>query len=202
MARPKHTGGAAKQLSNAEISRIDKCLSGTRFELRNRCLFYITLGSGMRIGEASQLLVKDVRPNGEILKEITLTKWNTKSKRSRTVYLSRQAHEHLTAYLDSRGDNLTADAPLFPTQKTKHKPMSPNVAAQIMGKIIKENAGISGASSHSARKTFANRMRKDVAGADVFLIKELLGHRSLATTQKYFVLDADRAKDTVAKLKF
>jgi len=200
MTRRKGTGGLAKELNKVEIDRISKCLAGTRFELRNRSLFYLCLGSGMRVGESSQLLIKDVMPNGEILKEIALEKHSTKGKRSRTVYLSSQAHGHLTAYLDSRG-GLTPDAPLFPTQKTKHKAMSANVAAQIIGKIMRD-AGVENASSHSCRRSFANKMRREVPNTDVFLIKELLGHQSLATTQKYFVLDNERAKDTVAKLKF
>ncbi len=36
--RPKGTGGKAQELTLGEIRRFDKCLVGTRHELRNRAL--------------------------------------------------------------------------------------------------------------------------------------------------------------------
>ena len=95
--RPRGTGGKAEELTPAEIRRIDKCLTGTRHELRNRALFYLGLGSGMRIGELVALAVKDVAPHGKVLSRIVLEKHITKAKKSRTVALSRQAVAHVRA---------------------------------------------------------------------------------------------------------
>lgn len=78
--------------------------------------------------------------------------------------------------------------------------MSPNAAVQLIGKIFKA-AGVENASSHSLRRTWANKMRRD-NGADMFLIQQLLGHSSLATTQKYFVFCSIHAKSVVGKLRF
>lgn len=199
MGRPVGSGGKAKELSQEEIKRIDLCLSGSKHELRNRALFYFCISSGVRIGEAVSLKIKDVRPNGKVLNQIVLEKHKCKSGKSRTVFLSKQGQDHLKRYLDSRKEPLQADTPLFPTQKKRSEPMSANVGAQLMAKIFKK-AGVENASSHSARRSFANAMRR--GGCDLEVIRSALGHSSLSITQMYFQVDPVEAQRAVDSLRF
>ena len=197
--RPKGSGGKAEELSPEEIRRIDKCLTGTRHELRNRALFYLGLGSGMRIAEMLQLEVKDVAPHDQVLSRIVLEKHSTKSKKSRTVALSRQAVLHLRAWLEHRELNPELSAPLFPSQKRPALPMSDNNAIMTLKKMFLD-AGVANASSHSLRRTHANTLRRN--GADLMIIKEQLGHSSLAITQRYFRADPVELQNAVDRLKF
>lgn len=197
VGRPFGTGGKAREISPQEIRIIDQCLINTRWEHRNRCLFHLCLGGGFRISEASGLRIKDVRPNGKILSEIVLEKHSCKSGKSRTVFLTKQSQDHLKKYLDNRGEVSGSD-PLFPTQKSPNRPMLANVATQIIGRIFKL-AGVAG-SSHSMRRTHANSLRRN--GADIKIIKEQLGHSSLAITDRYFEVDPIEAKKAIEKLKF
>ncbi len=197
--RPKGTGGKAEELSQAEIRRIDKCLTGNRHELRNRALLYVGLGSGMRISELVALRVKHVAPHGRVLNRVVLEKHSTKSKQSRTVALSKQAVSHLRDYLKSRTRPLEPDAPVFPSQKHPRRPMNATWAVQLLDKMFVD-AGVANASSHSLRRTHANSLRRN--GVDLMIIKEQLGHSSLSTTQRYFQTDPAEVQVAVGQLKF
>ncbi len=196
--RPKGTGGKAQELALGEIRRIDKCLAGTRHELRNRALFYLGLGSGMRVDELVGLRVYDVMPHApKLLSRVVLEKHRTKSKRARTVVVSDQARKFLKTYLDTR--LLQPDAPLFPSQMRPDKPMTTNNAIKLLKKMFVD-AGVANASSHSLRRSHANTLRR--RGVDLMLIKEQLGHSSLATTQRYFHADPIEVLAAVGPLKF
>ena len=196
--RPTGSGGKAEELTAQEIRRIDKCLIGTRHEFRNRCLLYLGLGSGMRISEMVALKVKDVAPHGEVLNRVVLEKHATKSGRSRTVALSSQAVGHLKKYLATVPPK-SVEAPLFPSQKHPDKPMNSTWAIQMLHDMFRE-AGVANASSHSLRRTHANTLRRN--GADLMIIKEQLGHASLAITQRYFETDPMEVQAAVDTLKF
>ena len=195
--RPRGTGGKAEELTPAEIRRIDKCLTGTRHELRNRAIFYLGLGSGMRISEIVGLQVEDVAPFGKVQDRIVLEKHSTKSRRSRTVAVSSQAVHHLEVYLASREPE--TDEPLFPSQVRPRQPMTSTNAINTLKKMFEE-AGVANASSHSLRRTHANTLRR--RGADLKLIKEQLGHSSLAVTDRYFAVDPMEVHEVVGQLKF
>jgi integrase/recombinase XerD len=197
--RPKGSGGKAEELSAEQVRRIDKCITGTRHELRNRALLYFGLGTGMRIDEIVGLRFGDIAPNGRVLSRVVLEKHSTKSKRSRTVSVSKQALQHLREYLQERKPKPGAEDPLFAGAKNSHRPMNTTYAVQLLGRMLRD-AGVANASSHSLRRTHANALRR--GGADLMVIKEQLGHSSLATTQRYFGVDPIEAQRAVDRLRF
>ena len=198
MPRPKGTGGAAKELTPKEIKRIDLWMANGRHALRNRAMFYLALGSGMRISEVVGLNVSDVRPHDDVLEEIVLEKHSTKTKKSRTVAVTEQARDILREWLDSRED-LEGDAPLFPSQKHPRRPMRPNYAVQMLSKIFSD-AGVPNASSHSLRRTLINTMDRNRERIKV--IQEQVGHANLSTTQKYLEVTPDERRRAVKNIKF
>lgn len=197
--RPKGTGGKAKELSKEEIKRIDKCLSNTRYEKRNRALFYLGLGSGMRISELCALSIGDLAPHGEVLTQVVLEKHSTKSGKSRTVHISKQAQHSLEIYLQTRDDRDNQAAPIFPSGRVPEASLTANSAVSVLGRMFAE-AAISGASSHSLRRTHANALRRE--GADLSIIQQQLGHSSLATTERYFEVDPIEVERAVGQLRF
>jgi integrase/recombinase XerD len=152
----------------------------------------------MRVSELCALRIGDVAPLGKVLRQIVLEKHSTKSRRSRTVHLSRQAVTHLRTYLEERSA-VALDAPLFPRKSRPNEPLSPNSGGYILRTIFKR-AGVIQASSHSLRRTHANMLRRN--GADLKIIQEQLGHSSLATTERYFVVDPLEKSRAVDKLWF
>jgi integrase/recombinase XerD len=72
------------------------------------------------------------------------------------------------------------DAPLFRSQK-KTK-FSPNSMVRVICDIYK-NAGFKDASSHSGRRTLITKLA--YKGIDINSIRQIAGHSSISTTQRY-----------------
>jgi len=197
--RPKGTGGKARELTKTEIKRIAKCLGGTLHEGRNRALLFFGLGSGMRVSELCGLTLGDVAYRGQALNQVVLEKHSTKSKKSRTVHISKQAQRAVETYLEQRDDVDVAEAPLFPSSKKVSVALTANGAVIILGRMF-ERGGVSGVSSHSLRRTHANSLRR--AGADLKIIQQQLGHASLSTTERYFDVDPLEVERAVGQLSF
>ena len=63
------------------------------------------------------------------------------------------------------------------------------IAARLNGKIA----------THSLRKSFAQPVYEQ--SSDIYLVKELLGHRSVSTTQQYLGVNYTDARDAVEAIK-
>lgn len=204
VGRPLGSGGQAKELTREEIKRINLCLTGSAHEHRNRGLFFLGLGSGMRIAEICQLRILDIarldlkKGKVDVFPSLVLEKHSTKSKKSRTVYLSKQACQAVKDYLELR-EVKDESLPLFPSQMNRGESLKPNTAILMLSKMFKA-AGVRHASSHSLRRTHANALRR--RGVDLKIIQEQLGHSSLATTERYFKVDPVETRKAVENLKF
>ena len=76
--------------------------------------------------------------------------------------------------------------------------MSRRTAHDVL-KAAFEAAGLNGKlATHSLRKSFAQRLY-DQTG-DVFAVQEMLGHKSVATTQKYLGVNYASVRDALQKM--
>lgn len=153
---------------NAE--EFEKLMSACKCQ-RDRALIAVTAGSGIRRGEISGLLRKDVdMQHGE---------FNVigKGNKERTCFLTPRAKHELEQYLKTRDD----DSPyLFVSQRT-HKQLSPR-GINFITKEIGKRAGIA-FHTHMLRHYFADTAHE--ADIDVLDIARMLGHSSVNTTQIY-----------------
>lgn len=150
--------------------------------LRDRAIFELLFSTGLRVAELTSLNVADLNfKSGEVAVL-------GKGKRVRVVFLSPRAVWALRAYLARRQDEFK---PLFIRLKggVSQTPKGENLrlttrSIQKLVKIYARSAGLSlEPTPHTLRHTFATDLLR--AGADLRSVQEMLGHKNVATTQRY-----------------
>ena len=94
----------------------------------------------------------------------------------------------------------TQSRPLFPSRNGQGNPqrMSRRTAHDVL-KAAFETAGLNGhLATHSLRKSFAQRLY-DRTG-DIFVVQEMLGHRNVATTQKYLGVNYASVRQAIEEM--
>lgn len=145
--------------------------------LRDRAILELLYGSGLRVSEVTSLRRDDFDLDGARVLV------RGKGSKERRVPVSDDAVLAVRAWLADGRVHLAADAgsPLFLNRK--HKPMSPrDVRAMVDGYagVLLPGRRIG---PHTLRHSYATHLLE--GGADIRAVQELLGHSSVATTQRY-----------------
>ena len=193
----------ARVLTEKELRKVLGYCSTQPHSTRNRAMLLCTHMAGMRVGEVAALRICDVlAADGTVMEEIALSASQTKGKHSRTVLVPKKLQEELTAYLQQRFGlkdlfavtHTETQRALFPTQKNPKRGFTANTLCQLFHKIYKD-ARMTGATSHSGRRTFITRLADK--GVGVRVLMALAGHKSIATTQRYIELNPTVMKAAV-----
>ena len=188
-----------RPLDNDEIRLVSACFDGT-FEVRNRGLFMLGVSTGGRISELLSLQIDDVWQNDKAVSDLLFEKSIVKGGEvSRAVPVNRdgrRAIENLIAWHRDKYQNTESDRPLFPSRhKSGSVPLHRQTAHQLLKKAFIA-AGLNGKlATHSLRKSFAQRVYEH--SSDIYLVKELLGHKNVATTQSYLGVNYADARAAV-----
>lgn len=148
--------GQARVLSDAEFKRLLIVARSGQFALRNVALIYCSFGLGLRAKEIASLAIADVADmHYQLLDEICLKRAMTKGERQRQAYLThKKVIDALEEYIKSLLP-VNRNRALFQTQR---KTRFTTNALQKWFKSLYDKAGITGASSHSGRRTFITRL--------------------------------------------
>lgn len=149
-------------------------------QARDAALITLLYGAGLRISEALSLRRGDA-PLGETLRV------KGKGAKTRAVPVVPAARDAVDAYLKLCPYGGAADDPLF--FSTRGKPLSATLAQRTMAKLRAALGLPDSATPHALRHAFATHLLS--AGGDLRAIQELLGHSSLAATQRYTKIDRD-----------
>lgn len=190
-----------RPLTNQEIRKVRDAFDGT-FADRNRGLFMLGVSIGGRVSELLALTVGDVWQNGQPVSDLQFEKNIVKGKETaRTVPVNadgRSAIQRLIAWhREHFKELLFADIDpnrlLFASQKGE------SLKRQAVHKILENaflKAGLNGKlATHTLRKTFAQRLYQQCN--DIYMVKELLGHKNVATTQAYIGVNYVSAQEAV-----
>lgn len=147
-------------------------------DIRTYAVIELLLQTGIRIGELSNLKIKDVEIN-ETTKTGRITIAESRATNARTIPLNSRIGKALLAYLDTR-PNAKKDEPLFIT-RTGNALLVRNIRSSI-DRYFKKG-GVEKARVNDLRHTWIAHHIK--AGSSLLLVSKLAGHKRLATTEKY-----------------
>ena len=137
-------------------------------------------GAGLRISEALLLKRADA-PAGEGIRILG------KGGKERLVPIVPAVRTAIDSYLALCPYAQKADDPLF--LSARGKPLSPRIVQGEMKRRAKMLGLPDSATPHALRHAFATHLLS--AGGDLRSIQELLGHASIAATQRYTKVDAE-----------
>jgi integrase/recombinase XerC len=154
---------------------------------RDRAVLEVLYGSGLRVSELCALDLGDVDVRRGTLRVVG------KGRKERDVPLGRAALAALGEYLARRsqvpGARLRVDSSaLFVSDRGRR--IGPRKVQRMVQAYGALGAGRADLHPHALRHTCATHMLE--GGADLRAIQEMLGHASLATTQRYTHLSLDR----------
>jgi integrase/recombinase XerC len=161
--------------------------------MRNRAMFETLYSGGLRVSELAGLNTGDVDMDGRLVRVVG------KGNKERIVPVGKHAVAAIRHYRrrlhEEKGISLKREGALFLNKYNKR--LSVRSIARILDSAAKK-AGLSApVSPHALRHSFATHMLD--AGADLRVVQELLGHRSLSTTQRYTHVSIDRLMETYDK---
>ena len=190
--KKEHQMAQAKTLTQAELDQVLRYVSTKRYAKRDRCLILTSFWSGMRVGEIANLKMGDViNTDGTIKGEIRLSASQTKGNTARIVFIPQKLRQEIADYLTTRHATLS-HIPLFHTDDRLG--FSPNSLCQWFFWMYKR-AGISGASSHSGRRSFLTALAN--RGISIHILASLAGHKSIAVTNTYLQANDDMKRNAV-----
>ncbi len=159
---------------------------------RDYCIITLFLNCGMRLSELCGINLNDIDRELRSLRVIG------KGNKERVVYLNDACRDALTRYLAVRrnGENLNANIPALFISK-QHKRISNKTVQWLVYKYLKL-AGLDYKhySVHKLRHTAATLMYQ-TGKVDVRVLKEILGHEQLNTTQIYTHVSNQGMEDAV-----
>jgi len=172
---------------------LDSIGTDTLLSLRNRAIFETLYSSGVRVSELAGMNVFDVDFTKCVIRVLG------KGSKERIVPIGKKAVAAIKDYRKrlqiEAGIKTEENTPLFLNKSNGR--LTPRSIARILNKTAKACGLLVPVSPHALRHTFATHMLD--AGADLRVVQELLGHRSLSTTQKYTHVSIDRLMETYDK---
>jgi integrase/recombinase XerC len=187
VATPKAPQTLPRHLRPGEIESLLEAPAGdSDLERRDRALLELLYATGLRVSEAMSLDWLELDLKGRTLRVIG------KGDKERMVPFGRPALEALRAWRERwpgvRRETAGDGDPVFLNARGGR--LTDRSARRVVDRWVDAAALARGVHPHTLRHTFATHLLE--AGADLRAIQELLGHASLATTQRYTHVDIER----------
>ena len=183
---PKIPKKLPKVISYEEIEKLLK----NRLTTKEKAVFELLYATGLRVSELVNLTVKNVDFKSNLIKT------TGKGSKDRIVPMGKKAKEALNNYMKERelilkakmGSGAESDY-IFLNDKSEQ------ISRQWVYNFIKKQGETINKtiSPHTIRHSFATHLLEN--GADLRAVQELLGHRSVVTTQLYTHISKKRLRE-------
>jgi integrase/recombinase XerD len=184
-------------LRETEIKKIFDALKPTGLKpdivTRDRFLAELLYATGIRAHEAAGLKISDFnRPMRTVLIR------SEKGLKDRVIPYSERAAVWFDVYLKEYRDHFsTEDDTLFLSRRSGKKLCSGDVQHAVRGMLKAAGLSAKKGAAHLFRHSFATHLLE--AGCDIRHIQELLGHSSLAATERYTHVSIPRLQEVHKK---
>lgn len=189
---PRRQNGLPDVLSESQLEPLlgatqKAAIGGDPAALRARAVLELLYGSGIRVGELVGLDIDDVDHDRRTIRVLG------KGNKERTVPYGVPAAQALNDWL-ARGRNqwVKSDSGAALFLGPRGHRLDQRQARTIVQKLLATVEGTGASGPHALRHTAATHLLD--GGADLRAVQELLGHRSLATTQLYTHVSVDRLR--------
>lgn len=164
-----------KYLSLEECIQLLSAIEG-KFAVRDYCITVLFLNCGIRLSELVGININDI--NGNNLRVVG------KGDKERNIHLNQACLDAISEYMKVRPNNDAKDKQALFISRQGNR-ISTKVVQANMKKYLKMS-GLEdkGYSVHKLRHTAATLMYQH-GGVDLRILKEILGHQNLATTEIY-----------------
>ena len=182
-------------LSNDEVGKLLLAPPSNEVAgLRDRAILETMYSAGLRVSELVALRDRDLDPDEQIIRV------RGKGRKERISPLGSYALKAIKAYQrkrirDPKVEALGRDAPVFVNRFGRI------LTTRSVGRMLEKHIAVTGldtrTSPHTLRHSFATHLLD--RGADIRSVQELLGHKSLATTQIYTHVSAANLRQVYEK---
>lgn len=184
---PKHGKRLPKYLSLEQCFDLLNAVDGP-YKERDYCILVLFLNCGMRLSELCSINYNSISDG-----KLSII---GKGNKERKIYLNKACLDAINNYMAVRPvDGVKDKYALFISRQNKR--ISPKSVQAMVNKYLdKIGLGGQGYSVHKLRHTAATLMYQH-GGVDVRILKEILGHENLGTTEIYTHLSDNQLQDAV-----
>lgn len=158
------------------------------YKERDYCILTLFLNCGMRLSELVGINMNDIMENN-------MLRIFGKGRKERIVYLNEACNHALQEYLKVRPENAEDKNALFISKRNK-RISKETVQFMVYKYIDKIGLGEQGYSVHKLRHTAATLMYQH-GNVDIRVLKDVLGHEHLDTTEIYTHLSSKQVQNAI-----
>ncbi len=179
-------------LTHQEVEKIMAQIDHSKPEgIRNRAMIETLYACGLRVSELVNLRMSYMYLDAQYIRVIG------KGNKERIIPIGETAIKHIRFYISNRNQmsNIKKEAEDICFLNRRGNKLSRNMVFMIIKDLVRQTDIQKNVSPHTFRHTFATHLIE--GGANLRVVQDLLGHKSIITTEIYTHLDMGYLRETI-----